>query len=114
MSLDGSAWELYSLGGDDLIAGRSITLSFFGEEIRGNAGCNTYFGGYVLNRVGGFQATDIGLTAMACLTPEGVMQQETIYVQTLGSVVKAERLGNQLKLQDATGQDVLVFVEVVE
>ena len=114
MTLDGTSWELASLAGMPLVAGSRITLSFEDGEIRGNAGCNTYFGEYTLNSVGGLQVGAVAMTEMACLSPEGVMEQETTYAHYLGSVVKAVREGSQLKLQDASGQDILVFSAVTE
>jgi heat shock protein HslJ len=114
MSLDDTAWELTTIGGLPLVAGSTITLAFEGGEIDGNAGCNHYFGSYSLNSVGGFQPGAIAMTEMACLDTEGVMQQELVYLEYLGSAVKAVRIGNQLKLQDASGEDILVFTGVFD
>ena len=113
MTLDGTSWELASLAGMPLVDGSRITLSFEDGEISGNAGCNSYFGEYTLS-VGGLQVGAVSITEMACLSPEGVMEQETTYAHYLGSVVKAVREGSQLKLQDASGQDILVFSAVNE
>jgi heat shock protein HslJ len=112
LTLNGTSWELESMAGMPLIEGRSITLNFEAAEIDGNAGCNHYFGGYTINSVGGLQFGMIGMTEMACLDPDGIMQQESAYLSYLGTVVKAVREGNQLKLQDAAGDDVLVYSAV--
>jgi heat shock protein HslJ len=109
LTLDGTSWELESMAGMALIEGRSITLNFDVDEVDGNAGCNHYFGGYTLNRAGGLQFGMIGMTEMACLDPEGIMQQESTYLSYLGTIVKAVREGNQLRLQDAAGDDVLIY-----
>lgn len=114
MSLDDTAWELTAIGGVPPVAGSTITLAFEGGEIDGNAGCNHYFGSYSLNSVGGFQTGAIAMTEMACLDTEGVMQQELAYLEYLGSAVKAVRIGNQLKLEDASGANILVFTTVFE
>ncbi len=114
MDLEGVTWELSSMGGYSLISGTRITLSFVGGEVRGNAGCNTYFGGYDLSGTGDLQITDIGATEMACLSPQGVMQQESTYLQYLASVVKAVRIEYELRLQNAAGLDVLIFTEAPE
>ncbi len=108
-TLDGTSWELESMAGMPLIAGRSITLNFEVDEVDGNAGCNHYFGSYALNSAGGLQFGMIGMTEMACLDPEGIMQQESTYLSYLGTIVKAVREGNQLRLQDAAGDDVLIY-----
>lgn len=114
MNLEGTAWELTSLAGAPLIPGTRITLTFDSQELGGNAGCNQYFGSYALNSAGGLQVNGIGMTEMACLDPEGVMQQETAYASALGSAVKAVRRGSQLILQDAAGQEILVFSPALE
>ena len=114
ISLENTGWELATIGGYNLIAGSSITASFVGGEIRGNAGCNTYFGDYDLSRSGDFEVTAFAITEMACLSPQGVMQQETNYMHYLTSAVLAVREGAQLNLRNAAGQDILVFIEVAE
>lgn len=112
--LDGTSWELTSLVGMPLVEGSRITLSFEDGEIRGNAGCNSYFGEYTLNSVGGFQVGAVSITEMACLNPDGVMEQETAYVQYLNCAFKAVIEGGQLTLQDVSAQDILVFSAVTE
>ena len=102
LTLNGTSWELNSMAGMPLIEGRSITLNFEAEEVDGNAGCNHYFGGYTLNSAGGLQFGMIGMTEMACLDPEGIMQQESTYLSYLGTVVKAVREGDQLMLDYST------------
>jgi heat shock protein HslJ len=114
VTLDNTSWDLATIGGYSLISGSSITASFVGGEIRGNAGCNTYFGGYDLSRAGDFEVTDFAMTEMACLSPQGVMQQETNYMHYLTSAVLAVREGAQLNLRNAAGQDILVFIEAAE
>ena len=109
IDLEGTAWELTYINGNPLIEGTSITLFFEGEGIRGGSGCNTYFGGFTLAPAGGIQLSDIGMTEMACLEPEGLMAQESTYLGLLGDVERAVLQGDQLTLQDASGQDVLVF-----
>jgi heat shock protein HslJ len=109
LTLDGTSWVLESMAGMPLIEGRTITLDFEADEVDGNSGCNHYFGGYTLNSAGGLQFGMIGMTEMACLDPEGIMQQESTYLSYLGTVVKAVREGNQLRLQDAAGDDILIF-----
>ena len=50
----------------------------------GSARCNTYFGSY---EVSGDRITvgDLGWTEMACLDPEGAMEQEREYLDHLSN-----------------------------
>lgn len=109
LQLDGTAWQIVLLDGDAPIAETSITLSFEEDGIRGNAGCNAYFGSYVLGNDGSIQISDVGSTAMACLDPVGVMDQESNYLGLLSAAAKAVLQGNQLTLQDESGRDLMVF-----
>ena len=109
LNLDGTSWELVSLAGADLIPGSRITLAFAGDELNGIAGCNHYFASYSLNGAGDLHISAMGMTAMACLEPEGIMEQEVTYANTLSAAVKAVCQGSQLRLQNAAGQEILTF-----
>jgi heat shock protein HslJ len=113
ISLDGTAWELQRIVDMPLLEGTSISIAFEGGEMRGNAGCNHYFGSYTLNSVGGLQFGVIAQTEMACLEG-GVMEQESTYLQHLSTIAKAVRQGTQLTLQDAAGDDILTYSLVSE
>jgi heat shock protein HslJ len=114
ITLDGTSWELTLMAGQPLIPDSSITLAFEGGEVEGNAGCNRYFGTYSLSSGGGFQVSEWAITEMACLSPEGVMGQETTYMGYLSSVCRVVLEGAQLTFQDGSGQDLLVFTAVTE
>ncbi|HEY69143.1 MAG TPA: META domain-containing protein [Anaerolineae bacterium] len=114
INLDGTAWELTSMGGDPLIPGSRITLAFEGGEVEGSAGCNRYFGTYTLSGGGGFQVSEWAITEMACLSPEGVMSQETTYMGHLSTACRVVLEGDELKLQDGSGRDLLIFVAATE
>ncbi len=114
IALDGTAWELTSMGGDPLVPGSRITLAFEGGEMDGSAGCNHYFGTYILSGGGGFQVSEWAITEMACLSPEGVMSQETTYMSLLSTACRVILEGDALKLQDGSGLDLLVFTASIE
>jgi heat shock protein HslJ len=114
IDLDGTAWELTSMGGDPLIPGSRITLAFENGEVEGNAGCNHYFGTYTLSGGGGFQVSEWAITEMACLSPEGVMSQETTYMSHLSTACRVVLEGDELELQDGSGQDLLIFTASTE
>lgn len=101
--LDGTSWELYAYRKTKSIPGTKITAVFADGQIRGSAGCNQYGAAY---QVDGERITigEIELTAMACLTPEGAMDQEQEFVRFLASVKSFELTEEQLQLLRADGE----------
>jgi heat shock protein HslJ len=107
VSLEDSSWTLDSYANAagqpvSALPGTEITLSFVGDEIRGQAGCNWYF---VFGEVEGDRLTvsSIDRTAKYCAEPEGIMQQEDSYVEALESVTAYRIQGNRLNLLDEKG-----------
>ena len=94
-SLDGTSWELYAFRKSSPIEGTEFTLRFEAGQVSGSGGCNHYGGSY---EVEGNRLTITGLysTEMACLEPEGLMEQEAFLLDFLGSAqtysIDAERL----------------------
>jgi heat shock protein HslJ len=88
--LEDSKWFLRSYGEQTnlkaVIEGTEITASFNSAEsmVSGSAGCNTYFARYEVkgSRLSIFE---LAYTEMACLSPEGVMQQEQEFLSILES-----------------------------
>jgi heat shock protein HslJ len=64
------------------ISGTTITATFEDGQVSGSAGCNSYSGSY---QVSGDTITvgAVAITEMACLEPEGVMEQELLFVEFL-------------------------------
>ncbi|MFC1899364.1 META domain-containing protein [Chloroflexota bacterium] len=86
-SLEGTIWILTFYGEQmnltNVLDGSQITATFSSEgEIRGSAGCNSYFAGYSTES-GGITISQIANTEMFCIEPEGVMDQETQYLGIL-------------------------------
>ena len=110
-ALDGTAWSLTAfIEGEALpalVAETEITLYFDAGQARGSAGCNSYGGAYTLER-GVLRFDGIAITEMYCMTPEGVMEQETRYAGILGNVTLVEWDADQLTLRTADGRG-LVF-----
>ena len=81
--LVGSSWNLLYFRKSAPIPGTAFTLQFTEDGIQGNAGCNHFFGSYQLS---GEQISfsDMGMTEMACLDPEGLMEQEQYLLEFLG------------------------------
>lgn len=108
-SLVGTDWELELLGSSSPLPGTQITLRFQDGEIEGSAGCNHYFGSYTLEANGSIQLSALASTEMACLSPEGVMEQETRYLQSLRDATKAIQDGDRLTIESSASPTPLVF-----
>jgi len=107
-------WVLESYGEkgnpQDVIKGSKITAKFQSEEskITGSGGCNHYFGGY---QTGGNKLTIgpyIASTEMACMEPEGVMDQEYQYLRILQTAEDYQVKGKEFVIN--CGVDVLIFI----
>jgi heat shock protein HslJ len=81
--LEGTAWTLVSLNGNDVIEGTTITLSF-GDDgtLSGDAGCNSYSGQYTATD-GTLSTSEIINTEVFCQDPADVMEQEDAYFDAL-------------------------------
>ena len=108
--LNGSAWSLSQLNGHSLVPGSHIEIQFDRDTFSGFGGCNSYGGGY---QVSGDQlsiAEGIESTAMACLSPEGIGEQETEYFQALRAADQLSVSANRLEIKDASATVILIFV----
>lgn len=108
-SLQGSEWVLVSLNGQELVQGTNVTLAFAEKEAGGSAGCNHYGGPYTATNKGGFAMTEIAITEMYCMEPDGVMDQETVYTKALMSAAAYRVVDDRLEIDNAAGETVLVF-----
>jgi len=99
-ALADTEWQLVFIRKTTPIKGTTINISFENDEIRGTSGCNTYFGSYEIEGEK-IKFNEIAMTEMACLDPEGVMQQEQDYLSFLSEVVLFSIEGNQLILRKA-------------
>ncbi len=82
--LGGTSWALTSISGAPPLPGRTISLAFENGEVRGSAGCNTYFGTYTVDGTS-LTIGDLMWTEMACVEPEW-MAQEAAYLAILANV----------------------------
>ena len=87
-TLDDTGWFLRSYGEqgnlETIIEDTEITATFNSatSEVSGSAGCNTYFAGYEV-RSSELSIFEMAFTEMACVSPEGVMQQEQEFLSLL-------------------------------
>ena len=87
-TLEDTAWVLESYGEQNnlqaIIEDTEITATFnsANSEVSGSAGCNTYFAGYEV-RGSKLSIFEMAFTEMACVSPEGVMEQEQEFLTIL-------------------------------
>jgi heat shock protein HslJ len=107
--LEGNIWLLTAfIKGDAVqspILNATITAYFEAGEINGSAGCNNYIGSYMVD-VNEITIGELAVTMMYC-GQEGVMQQETQYLEMLDKVTTYAIEGNQLTLSTDDGSDLV-------
>ena len=73
-SLNGTTWQLHSIGRFSPIPDSLTTISFENGQVSGRGGCNQFGGKYHING-NVITVEELYMTEMACLSPEGVMEQ---------------------------------------
>jgi heat shock protein HslJ len=109
--LQGSTWVLASYMGADgsmitALPDIEATASFQDGQVSGMGSCNRYFGSYEVDG-SSLSFSQFGSTMMAC-QPE-IMQQEAAFLAAMGSTAGFEISNDQLLLQDANGQTVVIL-----
>jgi heat shock protein HslJ len=106
--LAGSVWVLTEINGAAPIEGTNFTLAFTSEtELGGNA-CNGFGGTYIVEG-NTIQIQELMSTMMACMDPEGIMEQEQAYLDLLGKAATYELSGDRLVIGTADNASALVF-----
>jgi heat shock protein HslJ len=108
LELEGTRWVLDTLNGSPPVEGSEITLEFQDGNAAGSAGCNSYGGSFTTDG-GQLSIPEIVRTEMACLEPEGVMEQEDAYLAALQSAAAYRLVDGRLQIENAAGEAVLVF-----
>ena len=101
--LNGTSWRLTTLSGASLIPGTEITANFEDGEVHGSA-CNSYGGKYQVNG-DKLTMTDVFMTEMACLEPQGIMEQELAFFSLLTSAQSFNLTGGRLVILGAGGEE---------
>ena len=91
------------------VAGIEVTLRFSAEKLTGSAGCNRYFASYQTGNDRQLSITDIASTEMWCFQPEGIMEQETKFLQWLNEANSYRINNDQLILYVNDQEQKLVF-----
>jgi heat shock protein HslJ len=106
-SLVNTRWSLVSYGqtGSEttVIEGSGVTLEFEeGGQAGGSASCNTFGAQYEVTGSNQLSITDIVSTQMAC-SDEALMEQESQYLEALGTAESFEMNGESLTIRYAGG-----------
>ena len=93
----------------------SETTAVFGEDgsLVGSSGCNTYTANFTTEGHSIAIGT-VAATEKACAEPDGVMEQESIYITALATVLGWHVEGNELVLTDGSGNPILSYQSAVE
>jgi putative lipoprotein len=106
--LDGTSWLLVSVDGGEALAGIEITAVFEGGSIHGSSGCNSFGASYEIH-ADNIEIREIQSTLMACVAPDGAMDQEQAFFARLSSSETYQIADGQLRLM-SSGRDLLAFV----
>ena len=112
-NLEDTRWTLESYGEPGnlqaVLEGTEITATFESAkgQVRGSAGCNTYFADYEIND-NKLSILQMAYTEIGCLEPEGILEQEQEYLQTL-LAAESFQLRNE-KLQIDCGDHILLYI----
>jgi heat shock protein HslJ len=108
--LDGTSWVLVTYRKNAPLPDTNPTLIFEGDQVSGNASCNSFGGGYTINGQE-ISFEQMFTTMMACMQPDGIMEQEADYMEMLSQVREYEVQDGQLVLHfDA--HETLVFDQI--
>jgi heat shock protein HslJ len=107
--LQGTFWWLISINNQAIIPGTQVTAQFFvnGDAVSGSvsgvAGCNDY----TAQISPGFKVGPAATTMKSCTSPQGVMEQEQLYLSQLQQATGYSMAGGQLIIPTTAG--VLVY-----
>ena len=108
-------WALALLNGSSLIEDTEIVLYFKETYFGGAMTCNGYGGGrdsgpYITTDKGTLTIPQLAVTVQDCPSPEGIMEQEAAYIETLHNASTYRVIDDRLEIADASGETTLVFV----
>lgn len=112
LQLEGTSWTLVGLDGRPALANSELTIQFEDGKAGGSSGCNHYSGEYTLGSADSITFGLMASTMMAC--DQGLMDQETAFLQLLAEVATAQFEGSRLTMKNADGIARLIFEQIVE
>jgi len=114
IELDGTQWSLIEINGNELIEDSYISLYFRDEGVWGCGGCNIYYGDYSTEAPDILRIPGVGRTEEGCISPEGVLEQEADYWDTITDAAFYSVTDNKLEIDNAMNQKLLVFEQIEE
>jgi heat shock protein HslJ len=87
--LEGTSWVMTSYLGVSPIEGTQATIVFEEGQVSGIASCNHYGGSYEV-KGDTIWFGDMAVTEMYCMEPDGVMDQEAVFMRLLGVAERFE------------------------
>ncbi|MBN1313534.1 MAG: META domain-containing protein [Anaerolineae bacterium] len=102
-NLAGTEWILASLNGESPIEGTEPWLKFLDGTVVGSGGCNTFGGNYSNGQNGRIRIYDLGGTHERCTAPEGIVEWETIYTDTITRITSYQLVGSTLEMISEDG-----------
>ena len=109
--LVGTTWNVTSYATDSgtvsPIVDTEMWVAFETETgLAATAGCNHFSGTYMAND-GGLIVSELAQTDMACVEPEGIMDQESAMGDVIDAFASYTIEGNQITILDQSGQTLL-------
>lgn len=105
--LAGTAWTVLSVAGRTPISEIRPTVEFTVDRVQGTGGCNAYGGPYTyVPDSGTLTIGELVSTMMGCLGPRG--EFEGVFFAAFGGQLQATVAGDQLHLEGAKGELVLL------
>jgi heat shock protein HslJ len=102
-SLDNTFWTMTSMAKAKPLPGAEITAGFINGQLSGSTGCNNYFAVYETQGER-LILTNTGVTEMACLEPEGVMEVESRFLDYFYQVDRFNLTEEELQLITGDGE----------
>ena len=109
--LSGTGWTLINFEGISLLENTAMTAFFEDGNVTGSTSCNHYFGSYTIQGKQ-IQIEGLGWTEMACMNPEGIMDQEFQIMNLLSQADRYSIQGDTLQVNTENGE--LLIFQVIE
>lgn len=108
-NLDGTAWVLVKINGESPIDTATVTLSFDGQTVNGNGGCNQYGGDVSYSLEGNLEFSPLFSTRMYC-RENGISDQESVYLSALDEVISFSISDGNLFFVNEAGETILEYM----
>lgn len=111
--LEGTRWQVVSYNnGQQAMAGvlpdTRLTALFEDGSVGGSSGCNSYNGGYSINR-NQISIGPLASTMKMCAAPDGIMEQEAAFQNAMQSAATYRIIASRLELISDSGELAAVF-----